>query len=1378
MKKLLIQRIIFNPFIFRTLTLLFLSLGSFSSVLAQNEIGCGTVNQDGALYKNSNCGSDYGSYGSPDNRMRFTPVKRVGVVFHILRNDEGTNNQLPNGWNCENRMPNGTPIPGYTELNYVRDYIFNHPTRYEVDPNSDSPLCDRFASVNYIFHYNGNNAITGESPAETKSCIHISPTLYSPTNPCNLTSCGNDSYLLGNTNPVDMHPLDTRIVFDVKAVLIHRSSFYSDNMKKGEVSIINGQEINLNEELFNRHVMGFSSSDTPEDIFLRNSGSFSSLLTDTDLRENCIHVFSVDNAHFGDYGGVADNLHRWAYVSHIKDMHPYKLTTITAHELGHVLSLDHTFEGNDCQSPKTPQGTTDRVMDYSTRSSRDNNFNCSTFSVGGSIDRGRMTEFNECEVAKMHYFLVSDGEENEDFSEKGVRFLKQDYCEYHPEETIFVGARYDNLPHAGEEVTWYEEKLLKGDLYIYSGATLTIKCTVNFPEKAKIIVEQGAKLIIDGGTVTNHKRCGNLWAGIRVLGDPTVPNNDPQYHGTVELKNGATVSYAKTGIANYDTDEWGSPIPGTYGGIIKAEGHYEGPFQNRISINFINNACAVFLEDYPNNVPNQLSFKTCMFTVNQYNRDNKPSRYYGSNAYWDWIGAMFGIKRVNDVILTDNEFVNVAYPLDNTVDNQSVTLKVLRIGLHLQDTRQTDIYSINNNVFKKLWFGIEVYGKLQDLHIEDNTFIRNHVAINMHRCRNDYPTNNLLAKIKVSNNRFRQTNDYGFHALKNDNVDIYLRENEFNNAWLDINTPTARPYAVKLVETNSSKFEAWKNLIVRRPADTDTYLEENEIELRPLHYGIWVSNTPGSPFLQFKVHENDIYTSKVGIRVAGGNSTKVTDYRNKAIFSNTIFCDEETEAGIELVNVKEMNVVENEISPKAGLGENTNLIRGGIHLTETELANIRCNKIYTGPIGIQIEGNCMASALRNNIIDFDNTGQGQTKIGIEYIKNGLTGAQGIFVSGNTYIIPHDNLWRGCTHDTRTVNSQGYDSPFYVRDFTVNGLHALPINNTPASFPNCDVMNNELCGIQAKITTYVSPHTCPVVDNNPQQPPGGGDPGNIIIPGGFLDWDDATTWRAYQTDLYTQIIQDSITFPLFDASAKYTAKQSVLYRLHAEPAFLSGSSVGNPLASFWVNSQNTVCNQLILVDTLIEARKYTEASVLNESIAPTNQIETNQKKFNTVWLATIPDAEVKSFSTTQYNDLLGIANQCFISGGKSVWSARNLLYSSLNTIDAKTINFANNCTTELRKEKPFTADFLDTKDVFQVYPNPSQGNVWVSFSDETTDHSFIRVLNLTGQILNDYPITSKQKQVEVDIRNLPSGIYLLQVFKNNACLGTQKMTLVR
>jgi hypothetical protein len=115
------------------------------------------------------------------------------------------------------------------------------------------------------------------------------------------------------------------------------------------------------------------------------------------------------------------------------------------------------------------------------------------------------------------------------------------------------------------------------NLIIKSGATLTLDNTTlrysnsdvtGFP--SGIIIEKGAKLIVDNGSVlTSYLDCG-YWDGVSVFGQHTQPQSF-SIQGSIEVLAGSKISNAKTGILTFDNT--------ARGGIIRA---YNAQFENNL----------------------------------------------------------------------------------------------------------------------------------------------------------------------------------------------------------------------------------------------------------------------------------------------------------------------------------------------------------------------------------------------------------------------------------------------------------------------------------------------------------------------------------------------------------------------------------------------------------------------------------------------------------------------------------------------------------------------------------------------------------------------------------------------------------------------------
>lgn len=100
-----------------------------------------------------------------------------------------------------------------------------------------------------------------------------------------------------------------------------------------------------------------------------------------------------------------------------------------------------------------------------------------------------------------------------------------------------------------------------GDIIIQDGVTLTITSEVYLSELSKIIVRPHAKLIVNGGKLTNG--CGSFWQGVVVYGGNS--DFDVKFHSNAIIEN-----TAKAAVSMFSPESW--PNAGLYGnGILHAD---------------------------------------------------------------------------------------------------------------------------------------------------------------------------------------------------------------------------------------------------------------------------------------------------------------------------------------------------------------------------------------------------------------------------------------------------------------------------------------------------------------------------------------------------------------------------------------------------------------------------------------------------------------------------------------------------------------------------------------------------------------------------------------------------------------------------------------
>lgn len=135
---------------------------------------------------------------------------------------------------------------------------------------------------------------------------------------------------------------------------------------------------------------------------------------------------------------------------------------------------------------------------------------------------------------------------------------------------------------------WDYDRILENGFVVKSPYTLTIRDTVYMPKDSKIVVEAGAHLILDGGTLLQN--CGYLWKGIEVWGNANLSQNIPGSQGKISILRESRIENAEIAILmGKRLDENGTFDPGSSGGLLWCT---DGKF--------LNNKTAIHFTPYPN----------------------------------------------------------------------------------------------------------------------------------------------------------------------------------------------------------------------------------------------------------------------------------------------------------------------------------------------------------------------------------------------------------------------------------------------------------------------------------------------------------------------------------------------------------------------------------------------------------------------------------------------------------------------------------------------------------------------------------------------------------------------------------------------------------
>ena len=94
---------------------------------------------------------------------------------------------------------------------------------------------------------------------------------------------------------------------------------------------------------------------------------------------------------------------------------------------------------------------------------------------------------------------------------------------------------------------------------------------------------------------------------------------------------------------------------------------------------------------------------------------------------------------------------------------------------------------------------------------------------------------------------------------------------------------------------------------------------------------------------------------------------------------------------------------------------------------------------------------------------------------------------------------------------------------------------------------------------------------------------------------------------------------------------------------------------------------------------------------------------------------------------------------------------------------------NNCSSKSanEKEKEEIVESVDepSKNFISLYPNPTEGLITVKFESKSIERiESVQVYSTNGALLKT--INAKSQNLEIDLRDVPSGVYFLHIHANN------------
>ena len=296
------------------------------------------------------------------------------------------------------------------------------------------------------------------------------------------------------------------------------------------------------------------------------------------------------------------------------------------HEVFHMLGVNHTFNQISGQSPNPCWG-----VDINQDLECNQQTPCDNWNSGGNNlmgGTGSQKALSICQREQIENF----------FKENNPKWL------YDCDDVILTN---DFIIDNHSNNIWDETRFIDSDIIVKTGSQLVIQCKVKMGSNRRIVVERGAKLIINAGSI--DKLCADRWDGIYVHGNNKKIQPDPETlfnllapddAGIVIIKNTAKLKFARTAISTSAPGYSYSDQVARWGGVIKAE-----------NSTFENNQRAVEFMRYniqdanQNLVLNKSSFSGCSFLV-----DDATDGSTVGVTLWDTHGVKFETNTFGDAL--------------------------------------------------------------------------------------------------------------------------------------------------------------------------------------------------------------------------------------------------------------------------------------------------------------------------------------------------------------------------------------------------------------------------------------------------------------------------------------------------------------------------------------------------------------------------------------------------------------------------------------------------------------------------------------------------------------------------------------------------------
>ena len=565
--------------------------------------------------------------------------------------------------------------------------------------------------------------------------------------------------------------------------------------------------------------------------------------------------------------------------------------------------------------------------------------------------------------------------------------------------------------------------------------------------------------------------------------------------------------------------------------------------------------------------------------------------------------------------------------------------------------------------------------------------------------------------------------------------DLYIYNNTINR------TPTGiycyhNPFAITKVYSNTINFAG----MVSPPAQMTGIIA---IEISPgdatdpNHISIKqniISNAPCGIYASNLFGTIDLF-SYTGTVYIGNNEITHTKVPN------------DNQAGILAQNVTTALLIDNDITHPSG---NVNWWETGIRQSQGNTNWLICNNTHDVGRGIFIDGTVTPLQLLAN-----NTMQ-HNQIGL-FLNWGVIGAQG---SNNNpwdnkwpeWPTPLSTWWSGSNPNSHVEGTDGDDSPFFVQagdpfypDFNnFFGFGPITVNTVSSG--------SWTLGCMMSAPSYKTDGEAPTDAEvlmellNQQQEEA------------QTDRERSQQWMG-QYGMYKKLLaNEELRQSTPELTDFYQSKESGnMGRLH------------HAVADF-----NRLRNAQADGASIATLQQHQEAV---ESITPENRAEQTLSEVMRILYANTES--LSSMNTAHETQLRQIAQRCPLDDGFGVYMARAALLK-LDTIPRNYLSECELVPPPQEEETRWKDEGIQNNESngFSVYPNPNNGHMMVGYSLNDGESGNLSVYTVIGELVLKRTLNEKSNLMEIDLFNISSGIYLLDLQINGEHKFTERLNILK